>query len=128
MEAFSYCGYKIIGKESSLRQVLTTCGMVNIDSDDIKSILSSIAPNYVVEDIDDNVDAAFQKALTKIPFGLSQFKSLAIQVYIRDNQSMVKNDFVEIIKNLPTDLNWKIGLARDKTLIDKIKVTLIAAL
>lgn len=125
---FSYLGFKIIGKETVLQRVLNTCGMVNIDVDDIKSILSSTAPNYVVEDIDNNIDAAFQKALAKIPFGLTKLKSLAIQVYISDNQSKAKNNFVELVENLPADLSWKIGLATDKTLIDKIKVTLIAAL
>lgn len=66
METFSYCGFKIIGKETVFRQVLNTCGMVNIDTDDIKSILSSTAQNYVAEDIDNNIDAAFRKALAKI--------------------------------------------------------------
>lgn len=130
MEVYSYCGCKIIGDYSAFRQVKNVCGMINIDVADIISTLSTETLNYVTVGVGDNITNAMVQSVESLPISPEQAKKMLFQIlvpkdYIHDipeNLSIV--DFIGKY-NKDIDVCW--GLAFDDSLVENIKVTLIAS-
>ncbi|MDE6100819.1 MAG: hypothetical protein K2L46_05940 [Paramuribaculum sp.] len=131
---FPYENYEIIGDVIEIDKIANTCGVLNLEIDDIFSTLSKDTVNYVVVGLsegDDCISYAFNDAMGKLPIDVDRIARMLFNIWIpMDMPSSVQflNSLTMFIKALPRDMYWCYGLTLDESLGgQQVKVTLIAA-
>ena len=127
---FPYEDYRIVGDVAEIEKVIQTCGMINIGVADITSTLSTDTVNYVTVGVGDSITDAVEQSVDNLHITAGQVGKMLFQILIpkdyKPDISAIKSmtDFIGKY-NKDTDVCW--GLAFDESLIDNIKVILIAS-
>ena len=125
-----YEDYRIVGDVAEVEKVIQTCGMINIGVADITSTLSTDTVNYVTVGIGGNIMDAMERSVGNLPITAGQVGKMLLQILIpkdyKPDISAIESmtDFIGKY-NKDADVCW--GLAFDESLIDNIKVILIAS-
>ncbi len=124
-----YEQFKIIGDRAEFEKIITSCGYINIDYRDVINFLSKDVANYVVAGCGEVISEALDSAIGKLPFSATDTSSLLMQIFIpeeRPTQMEEVRQLTEFVRKMSPTVELCFGVARDKTLIDKIKVILVA--
>lgn len=122
-------GYAVYGDTRELDCIAGTYGLINLDKEDIISVLSAEGENYLTASVNADLGEAFNQALIGLPCKLDNVNSLLI--YFRYGNKQLKMSELSSIPvtlseaNTDTDVIW--GVSSDETLGDFYKVILLAS-
>lgn len=126
---FSWNGYSVHGDVRELDAIMETNGPINLDKDDIVSVLSSEGENWVTAASDARIDEAYSKAVHSLPFTIDKIHKVLIDFRFGLNKpSMAEMSKVTFaISKLTKGVEIKWGMSSDETLGETFKVVLLAS-
>lgn len=122
-------GYTVHGDVSELDFIADAHGMINLDKDDIVSILSFTGENWIAVGIDTNIDHAFNDALNHLPCKIDKVNSLLIDFCYGSKQPVMSefSSAISALSDANSDLNIIWGVSTDKSLGESCKIILVAS-
>lgn len=126
---FSWNGYYVHGDVKELDALMETHGPINLDKDDIVSVLSSEGENWVTAASDTRIDEAYSKAVHSLPFTIDKIHKVLIGFrFGLKKPSMADMSKVTFaISKLTKGVEIKWGMAIDESLGETFKVVLLAS-
>ena len=129
IEHSNWNGYDVYGDIRELDAIVESIGLINLDKNDVISILSAEGRNCVTTGTGNELVEAFTKAVDELSNSIDKINRLLISFRYGNRQP----DMAEISKvssflseaNPDIDVRW--GLANDDTLGDSVKVILVAS-
>ena len=122
-------GEAVYGEIRELDYIVGTDGLININSEDIITVLSAEGENYLTASVNANLGEAFNEALIGLPCKFDNVNNLLIDFRYGNKQpkmselSSITAQLLEV--NPDIDVIW--GMSSDETLGDSCKVTLLAS-
>lgn len=128
-EMFSWNGYFVHGDVKELDAIMDTHGPINLDKDDIVSVLSSEGENWVTAAPDTGIDEAYSKAVHSLPFTIDKINKVLIGFrFGLKKPSMADMSKVTFaISKLTKGVEIKWGMAIDESLGETFKVVLLVS-
>lgn len=122
-------GYAVYGDTRELEYIAETDGLINLDKEDIISVLSAEGENYLTASVNADLGEAFNQALIGLPCKLDNVNSLLID-FLYGKKQLKMSELSSIPAtlseaNTDTDVIW--GVSSDETLGDSYKVILLAS-
>lgn len=129
IEHSNWNGYDVYGDIGELDAIVESTGLINLDKDDVIGVLSAEGENYVATGTDNRIDESFTKAINELPYSIDKITNLLISFRCGNLQPNMAD-----ISKIPSflsdgnpDMDVKWGIAKDDTLGDSFKVTLVAS-
>lgn len=122
-------GHSVHGDVKELDYIAKATGMINLDKDDIVSVLSSEGENWVAVGAGPVFDNAFNEAINHLPCKIDKVNSLLID-FCYGSRQPIMSDFSAIqsaLSDANTDLDIIWGAAIDESLGESCKVILVAS-
>ena len=122
-------GYKVHGDVKTLDLIAEETGMVNLDKDDIISVLSDGGENYVTTGVSDNISNAFSEAVDNLPCKIDKVNKMlaAFRCGVKQPTGDELTAISAILSEASPDLEFAWGLTSDESLGDSYKVVLVAS-
>lgn len=124
----SWGGYAVRGDVKELDFIAETEGMINLDKNDIDTILSSEGENWIAVGAGIDMAQAFNEAVNQLPSGIDKVISLLIE-FCYGSKGAVMSEFsvaqTALADNADLDIVW--GVASDELLGESCKVVLVAS-
>lgn len=121
-------GYAVRGDVKELDFIAETEGMINLDKNDIDTILSSEGENWIAVGAGIDMAQAFNEAVNHLPSGIDKVNSLLIE-FCYGSKGAVMSEFsaaqTALADNADLDIVW--GVASDELLGESCKVVLVAS-
>ncbi|MDE6071658.1 MAG: hypothetical protein K2G53_03805 [Muribaculaceae bacterium] len=122
-------GYAVYGDTRELDDIAGTYGLINLDKEDIITVLSAEGENYLTASVNVDLGEAFNQALIGFPCKLDNVNRLLID-FRYGNQQLKMSELSSITATLSEanpniEVIW--GMSSDETLMDSYKVTLLAS-
>lgn len=124
---FPYDDYKIVGDTANIDKIINAEGIMNIDVGDIISILSTDTLNYVTVGVGTDITKAVEQSVDNLPITTDNVGKMLLQILIPHNHKLDYKSYVESISKYQEDIDIFFGFAYDESLVDGVKVILIAA-
>ena len=122
-------GYAVYGDTRELDDIVGTDGLINLDKEDILSVLSAEGENYLTASVNVDLGEAFNQALIGLSCKLDNVNRLLID--FRCGNKRLKMSELSSITATLSEANPNIeviwGMSSDETLMDSYKVTLLAS-
>ena len=122
-------GYAVYGDTRELDDIAGTYGLINLDKEDIITVLSAEGENYLTASVNVDLGEAFNQALIGLPCKLDIVNRLLIDFRCGNKQlkmselSSITATLSEVNPNI--EVIW--GMSSDETLMDSYKVTLLSS-
>ena len=128
-EHSNWNGYDAYGDIRELDTIVKSTGFINLDKDDVIGVLSAEGENCVTTGTDNSIENAFTKAINELQYSIDKITNLLISFRYGNLQPKM-TDISKIPSflsetNPDMDVIW--GIAKDDTLSDSFKVTLVAS-
>lgn len=122
-------GYDVHGDIRDLDAIVESAGFINLDKDDVTGVLAAKGGNFVTTGTANRIDEAFTKAINELQYSIDKITNLLISFRYGNLQPKM-TDISKIPSflsetNPDMDVIW--GIAKDDTLSDSFKVTLVAS-
>lgn len=116
-------GYTVHGDVKELDFIAEAEGMINLDKDDIVSVLSSEGENWIAVGTGIDMGHAFNEAVNHLPCGIDKVDSLLIE-FCYGTKGPIFSEF-SAVQTALADAIW--GYASDESLGESRKVILVAS-
>lgn len=133
-QSISYKDYKIIGNTFDINEILIKNGIINIFNEDVLATLNSSETNYVTTGLSNNGTAleAFEDALRNLRDMTScRIGKMLFNIWVNTENTTLSlvamKSITDYIERELKDIDVLWGVAIDKSLENKIRVTLLAA-
>lgn len=110
---FPYDRYNIVGDTAEIDKVINTCGIINIEIDDVYSILSEDTVNYVsvgYGEGTDNMADVLKNAVGLLPIDVNEVSGMIFNVWIPEDMkaSSIRGQKLlsDYVRGLPEDINY----------------------
>ena len=122
-------GYAVYGDVEALDLIAEGTGMVNLDNEDIMSVLSDGGESYVTTGVSANISEAFREAVDNMPCKIDKVNKMVVNFRCGVKTPAV-TDLTAVSASLSEagpDLEFAWGLTSDESLGDSYKVVLVAS-
>lgn len=133
-QSISYKDYKIIGNTFDINEILIKNGIINISNEDVLATLNSSGTNYVTTGLSNNGTAseALEDALRNLRDMTScRIGKMLFNIWVNTENTTLSlvamKSITDYIERELKDIDVLWGVAIDKSLENKIRVTLLAA-
>lgn len=122
-------GYPVHGDAKELNFMTEAEGMINLDKDDIVSVLSSEGENWIAVGAGIDMCDAFNEAVNRLPCGIDKVDSLLIEFCYGSRQPVISEFSAakSALSDANADLDIIWGVANDESLGESSKVILVAS-
>lgn len=122
-------GYAVHGNVKELDFIADSVGFINLDEDDIISVLSSEGENWIAAGVGSDIDKALSEAITNLPCKINNICNLLIEFICGIRQPKMKE--LSVVQAALTDVNPDVkitwGLTSDESLGETCKAILVAS-
>ncbi len=123
-------GYAVHGDVKELDAIVESTGFIELDKEDVVSILSADGENCVISGTGNEMDEAFNNAIDSLPSSIDKVNNLLIDFRYGDRPPKMA-ELSKISSSLseasPTiEIRW--GISNDESLGDTCKVVLVASI
>lgn len=122
-------GYPVHGDVKELDRIVESEGFINLEKDDIITVLSAAGESYVASGVNANLGEAFNEAVKKLPCEIDKVGTLLIEFRYGSKQPIM-SEFTAIhiaLCDACTNIEVVWGVASDKSLGESNKVVLLAS-
>ncbi|MDE6556016.1 MAG: hypothetical protein K2K55_03540 [Duncaniella sp.] len=129
-EISEWNGFPVYGNVEEIDSIVETSGLINIDKEDIESVLSADGENRIITASGADISEALNAAINGLPCGIDKVNKLLIDFRYGNKQPKM-SELSSIAATLgdansDCDLIW--GMSSDDTLGESCKVTVLASL
>lgn len=122
-------GHTVYGDSTEIVFILGTQGWINIDKNDIVSVLSAEGDNWIVSATDTSLGEAFKRAVAALPYPLDEAERAIFCFQYGSNKPVMSNLNIvaEIVLSSAPGLDLIWGIYQNNSLEDLFKVVIIAS-
>lgn len=122
-------GYPIYGDIKELDSIVESTGIINLDKNDIVSVLSAEGDNIVVTGISTSLKDAYNQAVSNLPCEISSINAMLMNLSVCKKPVLMADmpKFGHLVEGMrsPADFLW--GVTSDESLGESYKVVLVAS-
>lgn len=122
-------GYPIHGDVKELAPIVESDHFINLDQDDIITVLSAEGESYITSGVNTNLGDAFNEAVNRLPCKIDKVNKLLIDFRCGNHQPKMSE--LSSISATLSEANpcsaIKLGISSDETLADSYKIVLLAS-
>ena len=122
-------GYPVYGDASELDSIVESKGLINLDKNDVVSVLAAEGDNIVVTGISTSLKDAYNQAVSNLPCEISAINAMLMNLMVCKKPVLMTDmpQFGPVVEGIrsPADFLW--GVTSDESLDDSYKVVLVAS-
>lgn len=128
-EFSSWNGYIVHGDVMELNAIIDSIGFINLDNEDVVSVLSADGENWVTTGVANLIAEAFDKAVDGLPYFVNKARNLLIDFRYGNQQPKMAelSKITATLSDASPAIEIKWGITNDESLGDTFKVILVAS-
>ncbi len=122
-------GYPVHGDIEELDRIVESEGFINLDKDDVITVLSAEGESTVTSGVNIKLGEAFNKAVNALPCKVDKVEELLIDLRFGNKQPEMSelSSITDTLSEVNPDINIMWGISSDESLGDSYKVVLVAS-